>query len=94
MALIAEVFRLHMTHMAVGAVQILAVMRRDVRIGWLDFFGLLHERILLMARRAGFNRRGLRVLRIGPVAHLAAQPLGLVTVGKEIVLSINGKGGG
>ena len=44
-----------MTHMAVRALQVLAVVRRNVRVGGLDLCGLFHKRVLLMARRTSFD---------------------------------------
>ena len=84
MALIAEVFGFHMTHMAVRALQVLAVVRRNVRIGRFDLCGLFHKCVLLMARRASFDRGRLRIVRVGPVAHLAAQSFGLVPIGQKL----------
>ena len=94
MALIAEVFGFHMTHMAVRALQVLAVVRRNMRIGGFDLCGLFHKCVLLMARRASFDRGRLRIVRVGPVAHLAAQSFGLVPIGQEVVGSLGRKRNG
>lgn len=93
-ALIAEVFGLHMTHMAVRALQVLAVVRRNVRVGGLDLCGLFHKRVLLMARRAGFDGGRLRILHILTMAHLAAQTFRLVAISKEVVGSARRKRSG
>ena len=70
-ALRAEVHALFVSHMAVGAFQLVAIVRRGMRILGLHVLGHLDQLLGGMALGAGVDVRGLGIVLIGTVAGLA-----------------------
>ena len=91
-ALSAEVFRLGVHVVAVRAVELILIVRRGMRIGGLDVFGLLHQLLGVVALRAGFDGRHLGVGLVRSVTHRARHALGDMSVSAELISSLNAQG--
>ena len=83
-ALVTEVFTRFVAVVAVRAVEFILVVRRRMRILRLHFARFFHQRLRVVALRAGFRRRFLRIFRIRPVADGALNADGGVTVRNPI----------
>ena len=81
--LVAEVLARLMPHVAVRAVELILIVRREVWIGGLHVLRLRDKRLHVVAGGAGFRRGLLQVLLVGTVADRALQPLGDVLVSKR-----------
>ena len=80
-ALVAEVDRLFVHVVTVDAVELILIVRRDVRIGRLDVFGLFNQGFDVVAGLAVVDGRQLRVGLIGTVADLTFHAFGNVPFG-------------
>ena len=92
MTLVAEILAFLVSHVTVGAVQLILVMRGEMGIGGLDVLRLRHERLHVVTGRAGFRRRFLQILLVRPVADGALQSFGDMLVRKRCGLG-RGHGG-
>ena len=80
-ALVAEVDRLFVHVVTVDAVELILIVRRDVRIGRLNVFGLFNQGFDVVAGLAVVDGRQLRVGLIGTVADLTFHAFGNVPFG-------------
>ena len=86
-ALVAEVLARLMPHVAVRAVELILIVRREMRIGGLHVLRLRDKRLHIVAKGAGLRRGLLQILLVGTVADRALHSLGDVLVGKRGALS-------
>ena len=76
--LVAEIFAFLVSHMAVGAVQLILVMRGEVRIRGLHVLRLRDERLRRMALRALLDVRRIEFRGVAlAVAHFAVHAAGM-----------------
>ena len=81
-----------MSEMIVDAVQLILIMRRDMRIVRLHAAGLFRQSRQGMAFRTGFERRFCRLILIGTMAGLARNAeLGMPICQKISSLNLTGK---
>lgn len=78
---VAEVDRLFVHVVAVHAIELILVVRRNVRIGRFDVFGLFNQGLDVMTGLAVVNGRQLRVGLVGTVADLTFHAFGNVPFG-------------
>ena len=86
MALVAEVFRFAVHVVAVRAVELILVVRRDVGIDGLDALRLFDEILGVVALGAGLDVGRGRVGLVGAVAGLAREAHRGMAVGAELAL--------
>lgn len=82
--LVTEVFALLMTVVTVHAVQLILIVRREMRILGLDILGLFNQSLDRMTLLTVFDARRLEVLFIRTVANRAVRSELLMTVRKIV----------
>ena len=93
MTLVAEVLGFAVHVVAVHAVELVLVVRRDVRIRGLDALGLFNEILGVVALGAGLDVGSGRIGLVGAVAGFARQTHGGVAVGAELAVGGSGRAG-